>query len=98
MASSSAVRADVIGARSWRSLFSRAIQPRGAGFGLATVVLVALIAAAADLIVPHRPSQIQSVGILTPPSPQYLLGTDAIGRDVLSRIILGTRVSLLAGA
>src|SRR5262249_22436098 len=38
------------------------------------------------------------VGILAPPSPQYLLGTDAIGRDVLSRIIYGARVSIAAGA
>ena len=55
-------------------------------------------ALAANVIAPYNPSQIQPVGILSPPSPQYLLGTDAIGRDVLSRIIYGTRVSLAAGA
>jgi peptide/nickel transport system permease protein len=76
----------------------RAIQPRGAGFGLVIVVLVALIALSADVIVPYKPSQIQPVGILAAPSSPYPLGTDAIGRDVLSRIILGTRVSILAGA
>lgn len=81
-----------------RTLLTRAIQPRGAGFGLAVVTLVVLIAVAGDVVAPYSPSQIQDVGILAPPSQRYPLGTDAIGRDVLSRIILGTRVSILAGA
>jgi peptide/nickel transport system permease protein len=74
------------------------IQTRGAGFGLLVILLVLFCALAANVIAPYNPSQIQPVGILSPPSPQYLLGTDAIGRDVLSRIIYGTRVSLAAGA
>jgi len=80
------------------SLLGRATQPRGAGFGLIIVALVALTAALADLIAPYNPSQIQPVGVLSAPNQLHLLGTDAIGRDVLSRIILGSRVSILAGA
>jgi len=81
-----------------RSLVGRAIQTRGAGFGLLVILLVLFCALAATVITPYNPSQMQPVGILSPPSPQYPLGTDAIGRDVLSRIIYGTRVSLAAGA
>jgi peptide/nickel transport system permease protein len=81
-----------------RTLVGRAVQTRGAGFGLIVVVLVLVGAAAANLLAPYSPNQIQPVGILAPPSPQYPLGTDAIGRDVLSRIIYGARVSIAAGA
>jgi peptide/nickel transport system permease protein len=81
-----------------RSLVGRALQTRGAGFGLIVILLVLVCALGANVIAPYSPSQIQPVGILAPPSPQYLLGTDAIGRDVLSRIIYGARVSIAAGA
>jgi peptide/nickel transport system permease protein len=81
-----------------RTLVGRAMRTRGAGFGLLVLVVVGLGALSANLIAPYNPSQIQSAGVLAAPSPQYLLGTDAIGRDVLSRIIYGTRVSILAGA
>ena len=74
------------------------MRSRGAGFGLVIIVVVLLAAVSASLIAPYNPNQIQSVGILTAPTPQYPLGTDAIGRDTLSRIIFGTRVSILAGA
>src|SRR5882672_6560600 len=87
-----AARADSIRTGGRRTLLGRAVQPRGAGFGLVVVGLVALVALSGDLIVPYKPSQIQSVGVLAAPSPAHPLGTDAIGRDVLSRIILGTRV------
>jgi peptide/nickel transport system permease protein len=76
---------------------ARAVEPRGAGFGLAVLVLVSLIALMADVIAPYNPNQIQPVGILSPPSLTHPLGTDAIGRDVLSRIVYGARASLLAG-
>jgi peptide/nickel transport system permease protein len=81
-----------------RTLLGRAVRPRGAGFGLVIVAIVVFAALAGDVIAPFSPSQILDIGILAAPSPQHPLGTDAIGRDVLSRIILGTRVSILAGA
>src|SRR5260370_27479208 len=86
------------GAVGRRTLMGRGMRTRGAGFGLLVLVLVGLGAMLANVIAPYNPSQIQSAGVLAAPSPQYLLGTDAIGRDVLSRIIYGTRVSILAGA
>jgi peptide/nickel transport system permease protein len=88
----------LVWARGRRTLVGRAIQTRGAGFGLLVILIVLFGALAANVVAPYSPNQLQRVGILTPPSPQYPLGTDAIGRDVLSRIIYGTRVSLAAGA
>jgi peptide/nickel transport system permease protein len=64
------------------------------------VVLALLVAIGADWIVPHDPEAIDPINSLLPPffvdggSTQFLLGTDRLGRDVLSRILLGTRVSL----
>ncbi len=71
--------------------------------GAVTVVLVVCIALLASVITPHDPEKIDLKNRLAPPlwaedgSPEYLLGTDQLGRDVLSRIILGTRISLLVG-
>ena len=79
------------------SWLARAVEPRGAGFGLAVLLVVTLMALMADIIAPYNPSQIQPVGILAVPSVAHPLGTDAIGRDVLSRIMYGARASLLAG-
>jgi peptide/nickel transport system permease protein len=74
-----------------------AVEPRGAGFGLVVLLLVTLMALLADVLAPYNPSQIQPAGILAAPSVMHPLGTDAIGRDVLSRIAYGARASLLAG-
>jgi peptide/nickel transport system permease protein len=92
-----AARASPIGAAWRRTLLGRSVQPRGAGFGLAVIGLVLLLALGASLIAPYNPSQMQPAGILAAPSLQHPLGTDAIGRDVLSRIVHGARVSILAG-
>ena len=76
---------------------ARAVEPRGAGFGLAVLLVVTLMALLADVLAPYNPNQIQPAGILAAPSVAHPLGTDAIGRDVLSRIVYGARASLLAG-
>ena len=80
-----------------RALVARALETRGAGFGLVVVALVLLIALGADLIAPYHPNQPQPAGVLTTPGPAHWLGTDQLGRDVLSRIIYGTRTSVQAG-
>lgn len=65
----------------------------------ATVLLavIVLISVLAPLIAPHDPIQLAPSQRLKPSSAQYLLGTDAYGRDLLSRVIYGGRVSLLIG-
>jgi peptide/nickel transport system permease protein len=79
------------------ALLARAVETRGAGFGLVVVAVVLLVALGADVIAPYNPNQPQQAGVLSAPSPAHLLGTDQLGRDVLSRIIYGTRTSVQAG-
>ena len=76
---------------------------RGAVIGLAVVVAMVLCALLADVIAPYSPSEQYRDATLKPPSLQaigghvFVLGTDPVGRDVLSRLIHGTRLSLLIG-
>jgi peptide/nickel transport system permease protein len=61
------------------------------------LVLIILMAIFAPLLAPHDPLLLAPAQRLKPSSAQYLLGTDGYGRDVLSRIIYGARISLLIG-
>ncbi|GJD50880.1 Dipeptide transport system permease protein DppC [Methylobacterium crusticola] len=76
---------------------------RGAVIGLAVIAAVLLMAALADLVAPHAPNLTNNDAFLRPPfwqeggSLAYPLGTDAIGRDILSRLIYGARLSLSIG-
>jgi len=54
------------------------------------------VALFAPLLAPHDPYAQDLRAVLQPPSAEFLLGTDELGRDVLSRLIMGSRVSLLA--
>lgn len=76
---------------------------RGAVAGLVVIVVVLLCALFAPLIAPHHPDLTNNAVFLKPPfwqeggSLSYPLGTDAIGRDILSRLIFGARLSLVIG-
>ena len=78
-------------------------ENKGAVAGLVVIALVVFSAVFADVIAPHEPFRQYRDHFLTPPawqeggSAQFLLGTDAVGRDILSRIIYGARYSLLIG-
>jgi len=65
--------------------------------GICIVGIMALAALAAPLISPYQPAQIDAGSILCAPSSAHLLGTDSLGRDVLSRLIYGARISLSVG-
>jgi dipeptide transport system permease protein len=86
-----------------RELWDYFRQNRGAVIGLATVVAIVLAALCADVIAPHSPIEQFRDATLVPPawqaggSGKFILGTDPVGRDVLSRVIHGTRLSLLIG-
>jgi len=56
-----------------------------------------LIAAIAPLIAPYDPFQMRLTEAFQPPSMKYLFGTDDMGRDILSRVLLGSRISLRVG-
>ncbi len=84
------------GQRRWLFV-RRALSARFALFGAIVVIAVLLMALCAPLISPYDPIK-QDLGIaLAAPSLVHLLGTDNNGRDVLTRVIWGTRISLIAG-
>ena len=76
---------------------------RGAVVGLGVVALLVLLALFADVVAPYPPAEQFRDATLKPPSLQpvgghvFLLGTDPVGRDILSRLIHGTRLSLAIG-
>jgi len=65
--------------------------------GMIIVVAYYFIAILAPILAPYDPQEIDLLNPLSPPGKDHLLGTDPIGRDVLSRIIYGARISLLVG-
>jgi dipeptide transport system permease protein len=78
-------------------------ENRGAVIGLAVVVAIAFVAVFANLLAPHDPlEQFRGFSKLPPfwvegADPRFILGTDPVGRDLLSRIMYGSRVSLFIG-
>lgn len=79
------------------ALVKRALTARGAPFGMAVLALVLLMAVVAPLIAPYDPLKQDLANILLPPSAAHLLGTDNLGRDIVARVVYGSRVSLIAG-
>lgn len=65
--------------------------------GLVIIVLLILMAIFAPFLAPYPPNQMDIVNKLQPPSSAHWLGTDSLGRDTLSRIIYGSRSSLIIG-
>ena len=63
--------------------------------GLAIIVVLALVSLLATVLAPYDPTAIHASDGLKPPSATYLLGTDNLGRDILSRIVFAARTSLL---
>jgi peptide/nickel transport system permease protein len=78
-------------------LLHRYARNRMALVGLWVIALVALAAAFAPWVTPADPTKPDFTNLLAPASRQHLLGTDDLGRDLLSRVIYGARTSLLAG-
>lgn len=78
-----------------RGALSRMSLP--AHVGALLVFAFVFVAVAAPVIAPYDPLATDWGAILQPPSPAHLLGTDDLGRDVLSRLIWGAQTSLIAG-
>jgi len=86
------------GARSPLSVFwSRFRRNRLAVAALAFLAAIHLVAVTADVLAPYDPSALDLLNQFASPSTANLLGTDESGRDVLSRLIVGARVSLTVG-
>lgn len=67
-------------------------------FGLIVTTVYVFVGLAAPYITPYDPSAMDVVNQWAAPSPAHPFGTDQFGRDLLSRVILGTRISLTVGA
>jgi peptide/nickel transport system permease protein len=82
--------------RRWRTL-RRVARARLAPFGAAVMLLAITVAMLAPVVAPYNPLKQNLNNTLARPDRTHLMGTDNVGRDVLSRVIFGTRVSLAAG-
>jgi peptide/nickel transport system permease protein len=81
----------------WRDAWRRLLRDRAAVAGLVVIALLIVVAIIAPAVTPYAPNK-QSFRIkLQPPSAEHVLGTDEFGRDVFSRILVGTRVALGVG-
>ena len=80
-------------ALAWQQL----LRKRTAILGLAIIIGLALSAALADILAPYGPTAIFSQEVMSPPTWTHPMGTDLLGRDMLSRVIHGSRVSIYVG-
>lgn len=85
-----------------RSYFFAVVMPRlkanrFAMIGAVTIVLLVLLSLAARWVAPYDPYHLDAWNVLTAPSSEHWLGTDDLGRDVLSRLIFGAQISLKVG-
>jgi peptide/nickel transport system permease protein len=78
-----------------RRFFRVFLSRRVVIFGLAVIIILILAAIFAPVIAPYDPYKQNLTHTLERPSREHLLGTDALGRDTLSRIIYGSRISLM---
>ena len=76
---------------------TRLLKVRGSAAGLVVLFLVLFLAVAAPILAPYDPVKQDLLATLQKPSATHLFGTDDLGRDVLSRVIYGSRVSLVVG-
>ena len=83
--------------RFWDLMRRMARENKTAVLSFAVIVLMSLAAVFAPLLTPYTEKQMDLMNRLSPPSAAHLLGTDEGGRDVLTRLLYGARVSLLIG-
>jgi len=81
----------------WRDAWRRLTRNKLAMGGLVVICLLLLVAVFADLLAPYDPARLFPGQSYAPPSAAHWLGTDDVGRDVLSRLVHGARVSLAVG-
>ena len=82
----------------WSDLFRRTLREKPLGaFGLFIVIILFLAGIFANQLAPYGMNEIHLADRLQGPSSTYLLGTDQLGRDILSRLIFGARISMIIG-
>jgi peptide/nickel transport system permease protein len=85
------------GVSSFRKFWRRFSRHRLALVGLGILVFLILVSIFAPLLTPYSPTAPNLAHVLLPPSAAHPLGTDALGRDVLARLMYGGRVSFMVG-
>lgn len=100
---------NVRGRGPWREAWGRFLRNKASIIGLVIVSFFMLLTIFASVVAPHNPLQLHSGKSFLPPawveksstnktgSPEFLFGTDTLGRDVISRVIYGSRVSMMVG-
>lgn len=83
--------------REWDRTWAALRRNRGAMIGLAIIVVLVICAIFAPQISPHDPTMMGAGGSLEPPSLAHPFGTDKFGRDLFSRVIAGSRLTLFIG-
>lgn len=77
-----------------KSLYSILTHSPGTAIGVALVTLHLLVALFAPMLITYGPTQLAGAPLLAPGHTDFLLGTDAIGRDYLSRLMMGGQTSI----
>src|SRR5690242_6940529 len=80
-----------------RAGLKRLLKVRGAGLGLGVLIVLVFLAVAAPFVSPYDPLKQDLLVTLAPPSAAHPFVMDDLGRDVLARVIYGSRVSLEVG-
>ncbi len=80
------------------SFWRRLSRNMGAMIGVVLLAVVVLVAILADQIVPYDPYELDVMGKFAAPSAAHLMGTDDLGRDIYSRVVVGTRISFQVAA
>ena len=100
---------NVRGRGPWQEAWGRFLRNKASIVGLVIVVVFLFITVMASVVAPHSPLQLHSGKSFLPPAwveksstnktglQEFLLGTDTLGRDVLSRVLYGSRVSMMVG-
>ena len=81
----------------WQQGLRGLMRNRGAMFGAAILLVLILVAVFAPVLAPYDPLEISLYDMLQSPNWEHPMGTDGYGRDLLSRVIFGTRISLQLG-
>ena len=81
----------------WVDKFRQMMRNRFAIIGLILLGILIIVAIAAPLVAPYDPIKMDLTNSLQPPNADHLLGTDKLGRDIMSRLIYGSRISLTVG-
>ncbi|NLK19493.1 MAG: ABC transporter permease [Synergistaceae bacterium] len=81
----------------WWEVWRRLRLNKAAMAGMAVIIVLVVVAIFAPVLAPKDPNQTNMKARLQPPSAEFPLGTDNFGRDMLSRIIYGSRISLYVG-